>query len=143
MQHIFLDTNVFLDAMLQRNDDYLYCEEILTKSFLKEIHISTSSSILITIIYFLEKEKLSRDAVITITENLLKLVSVESTSKETFRKSLYAGFPDLEDAIQYFTALQIPDIDCFITSNTKDFKKASPDLPVLTPSQFIKGPGKK
>ncbi len=138
MQHVFLDTNVFLDAMLQRTNDYLDCEAILTKSFLKEIRITTSSSILITVMFFLEKEKLARDAVINVTDNLLKLISLRSPSEETFRKSLHAGFPDLEDAVQYFTALQISDIDYFVTSNTKDFKKASAQLPVITASQFIK-----
>ncbi len=55
--------------------------------------------------------------------------------------ALHAGFLDLEDAVQYHTALQIKGIDYFITSNIKDYKKASAQLPVITPKQFIKRAG--
>ena len=49
-----------------------------------------------------------------------------------------SNFTDVEDAIQYFTALEHEKIDYFITRNTKDFRMAEPHLPVLSPSQFLK-----
>jgi hypothetical protein len=49
---------------------------------------------------------------------------------------VHAGFTDLEDAIQYHTALAVKEIDYFITSNTRDYKKALPQLPVISPKQF-------
>jgi hypothetical protein len=45
---------------------------------------------------------------------------------------------DVEDAIQYFTALENEEIDYFITRNIKDFRPSDIHLPVLTPSQFLK-----
>jgi hypothetical protein len=51
---------------------------------------------------------------------------------------LHAGFNDLEDALLYYTALTIEGITHFVTSNVKDFKKASTRLPVVSPSQFLK-----
>jgi hypothetical protein len=46
------------------------------------------------------------------------------------------GFTDFENAIQYHTALAVRDMDYFITSNTRDYKKSLPHLPVITPKQF-------
>ena len=137
MQQVFLDTNVFLDAILQRNDA-ARCDEILSLGQRREISIKTSSSILVTVIYFLQKAQLDAATIIAVIDKLLKVVSLQSPSEKTFSNALHAGFPDLEDAVQYFTASQVDDMDYFITSNTKDFKKATAQLPVLTPAAFIK-----
>jgi len=137
MQQVFLDTNVFLDAILQRNDA-ARCDEILSLAQRREISIKTSSSILVTVIYFLQKAQLDAATIIAVIDKLLKVVSLQSPFEKTFSNALHAGFPDLEDAVQYFTASQVDDMDYFITSNTKDFKKATAQLPVLTPAAFIK-----
>jgi hypothetical protein len=63
---------------------------------------------------------------------------LSSPDERIFTSALHAGFSDLEDAVQYHTALHIKDINYFITSNIKDFKKATTQLPVLTPKQFVK-----
>jgi len=48
-------------------------------------------------------------------------------------------FIDVEDAIQYFTALQNKSVEYFITRNIKDYLKYSnTPLPVLTPFQFLR-----
>jgi hypothetical protein len=76
-------------------------------------------------------------AVFPIIESLLRIVSLAPADEKTFQTALQAGFSDLEDAVQYYTALHVSDIDYFITPNTKDFKKQSSMLPVITPKQFM------
>jgi len=92
---------------------------------------------LINIIYVLGKQKLTQGEIITLMELTLTYIQFADTSKSAFIQALTAGFPDLEDAVQYYTALQIKGIDYFLTSNTKDYKKASVQLPVITATQFI------
>jgi hypothetical protein len=71
-------------------------------------------------------------------EKLLNVVSLSSPDEKFFTTALHAGFADLEDAVQYHTALHVKGMDYFITSNVKDFKKATSQLSVLTPKQFMK-----
>lgn len=133
---LFADTNVFLDALLQRKPGR-ECKQILILAEKSAVKLYTSSSCLLTVIYFLQKSgmpvKVIRESVV----DLLKFISLASPDEKEFLTSLNAHFADLEDAVQYHTALQIKGIDYFITSNIKDFRKASKQLPVITPGQFI------
>ena len=55
-----------------------------------------------------------------------------------FEQALYdEAFDDIEDAFQYYTALQA-DCDFFVTVNIKDFKKGKiAKLPVLKPDDYL------
>jgi hypothetical protein len=68
----------------------------------------------------------------------LTYIQFAETSKSSFSQALNTGFTDLEDAVQYCTALQIKGVDYFLTSNTRDYRKASAQLPVITATQFIR-----
>ena len=54
------------------------------------------------------------------------------------KRAYVSNFTDVEDAIQYYTATKNDGMDYFITRNIKDFKNFIPQLPVLTPTQFLK-----
>jgi predicted nucleic acid-binding protein len=133
---LFADTNVFLDAFLQRKAGR-DCKQILILAEKAVVKLYTSPSCLLTVIYFLQKSGMPAKVIRESIADLLKLLSLKSPDEKDFLTSLNAGFPDLEDAVQYQTALQIKGIGYFITSNIKDFKKASKQLPVATPMQFI------
>ena len=137
MNIVFLDANVFLDAILKRTDNYEACQFILAESGNNLLRLKTSPSCLLHVIYFLKKAGIGNVAVIPIIESLLRIVSLAPADEKTFQTALQAGFSDLEDAVQYYTALHVSDIDYFITSNTKNFKKQSSMLPVITPKQFM------
>ncbi len=133
----FADTNVFLDCFLSRKPNDIVCVEILNLAFNKKIRVFTSSSCVLTVMYFLKKDGMSRENIITVVSQLLVFISLISPQEGTFTNGLFSDFSDLEDAVQYHTALQIKGADYFITSNVKDFKKASPRLPVVDPAQFL------
>lgn len=135
---VFADTNVFLDAILQRSAAGEDCGEILEMAYAGDIKIYTSVSCLLNVIYFLQKADIPSQAIIEMMEQLLKVISLSSPDEKNFSTALHAGFSDLEDAVQYHTALHVKGMDYFITSNLKDFKKATSQLPVLTPKQFMK-----
>lgn len=135
---IFIDTNVFLDAILERTVEWQDAELIMKVGGLKEVEIYTSANNLVNTIYALRKQKLSSKQIIGIIELILTYTQLSHTSNEAFSQALKGGFSDLEDAVQYYTALETATLHYFITSNIKDYKNALPELPVLTPSQFIK-----
>jgi len=135
---IFADTNVFLDYLLKRTAEWEYAREIFAMAELKQILVVTSSSSLVNVLYGLKQQKkLTQQDIISIITYLLGYTRLLQTGESTFIEALSAGFTDLEDAIQYHTALAVKDVDYFVTSNTKDYKKALPQLPVITPKQFL------
>ena len=134
---LFLDTNVFLDVFLERTDDWNEAEKILQLASRNKIDVFTSANNLVNVIYSLKKQKLTQDEIIRMMELTLTYTQLADITRPAFAFALRAGFPDLEDAVQFYTALQIKGIDYFITSNTKDYKKTSMQLPVITPKQFM------
>jgi predicted nucleic acid-binding protein len=135
---IFADTNVFLDYLLKRTNDWEYARNIFKLAERKEIKVATSSSSLVNVLYGLKQQKkLTQQNIIQIITYLLDYTRLLHSDEVVFITALSSGFTDLEDAIQYYTALSVKDMDYFITSNIKDYKKSLPQLTVITPKQFL------
>lgn len=137
MKKVFIDANVFLDFWLRRPAGSNDAQNILIAAERKKVILYTSSSILLTAMYFLKKANVPTNTLIDMVDKLLSLLSIISPNEKTFRQGLYGGFTDLEDGIRYHTALQASHLDYFITNNKKDFKAATSILPVLTPKEFL------
>ncbi len=131
------DANVFLDGLLQRGDMGLDSLEIIELAENNKLVLYISSSNLMNVIYFLKKGDKTNSEIILAVKNLLSFTTIISPNNSIVINALDADFNDIEDGIQYYTALQIKDMDYFITSNVKDFKKATVQLPVITPKQFL------
>ncbi len=71
--------------------------------------------------------------------DLLKAISMIVTilpvSEQVIHKVIISDFHDSEDAVQYYTALEMG-MDVIITKNTKDYLLSH--IEVFTPEQFIK-----
>ncbi len=137
------DANVFLDGLLQRGALGLDALEIIELAESNELFLFISSSNLMNVIYFLEKAGKANSEIIPALKDLLFFTTIISPNNSTVINALDANFNDIEDGIQYYTALQIKEMDFFITSNTKDYKKATVQLPVVTPKQFLSRYDKK
>ncbi len=135
---IFADTNVYLDHLLQRIAGWQYARDIFALAEQREIIVFTSASSLINVLYALRQQKnLAQADIIMLIKYILSYTKLLQTGEAVFMSALSSGFTDLEDGIQYYTALGAKDVDYFITSNIKDYKKAVPQLTVLSPRQFI------
>lgn len=134
---IFIDTNVYLDVLMHRGTQWQDAEALLLLAEQKRLKAYTSASNLLNLIYVLETEKVIKTEIIRHCITILKFSALTNPDNLTFEMALNASFSDLEDAVQYFTALSIPGIDYFITSNKKDFKKAVAALPVVSPKEFM------
>jgi hypothetical protein len=130
---VFLDTKIIFDHLQKRNP---YSVEIIKYSELKKVEGFASTASFYTIAYFTEKYKtLNPKLVIRKYANLIDLIP---TSSDNISTALSSAFDDLEDAFQYFTALNINDLDFFITNNSKDFESVNTKLPIVTSIDFVK-----
>lgn len=134
---VFIDTNIFLDGYLERTGDWKDAEMILRYGAMEQTTLFTSAVNIVNIMYVLGKQQLNKAEIINLMELTLTYTQLVNTSNVALGEALRAGFTDVEDAVQYFTALEVKGIDYFITSNIKDFKKATVQLPVVTPKQFL------
>lgn len=134
MKHIFLDTNIVIDFLANRQPFSLDAAKLFNLGVDGKVKIYISA-VSYNNIYYVIRQSLSRDAAIKLLGELAEISEITDTTDTIIRQSLKTDFKDYEDAIQYYCALSIPDIDFIVTRNTKDFKKSS--LPVFTPAEAI------
>ena len=135
--NLFIDTNVYLDYLMNRGKEWQHAENILELAENNKIEIFTSASSLLNLMYVMRSYKMTNNEIVGHVNNILRYSKLANPDNTVFQTALSVGFPDLEDAVQYYTSLHIKGIDYFITSNTKDYKKSSSQLPVITPKQFM------
>ena len=134
MDVLFLDTNVVLDFLGERELFYEDAARILTLANLGKIEIVVSAISYSTIYYLLSKLESHQ----TIVEKLAKYKTIVKTSSLTDKEinlGLASNFTDFEDALQYYSALNM-NCNKLITRNAKDFKKSV--IPVFTPKEYLR-----
>jgi predicted nucleic acid-binding protein len=133
---IILDTNIILDLVLERSKDQVGLKKFYASVINGDFKCYTTTAIIQTSSYWITKEKGSANAK-RILLALLNDVTIIEATQHTVVTALQSNFTDIEDALQYYTALQ-HNVDAFI-SRDKDFiKSAIPQLPVYHPLEFIK-----
>jgi len=93
-------------------------------------------------IYYIIKKTCSHKEMITILRDLEALTETLDVTKQIISKALNSDFKDLEDSIQYHTAICNKKIAGIVTRNVKDYKNS--ELAVLTPDEvlsIIENPG--
>ncbi len=131
---VFLDANVLLDFLLQReNADP--AKKIIERAVEGKIAACISPSILHIAGYWLSKEYGAAKAKQLLT-TLLADVRIIDCDHDTATMALQSAISDIEDALQYFTAINHR-LTHFISSDKKLKKAAIPQLPVCTPEEFL------
>ena len=130
---LFLDANVVIDLLGERDPFYMAAARIATLADRGEINLVVSALTYPIVFYLLSKfedrevvkEKIQKFKVIAETSDLTdKIIDIGLSSK----------FSDFEDALQYHCALMM-NCDMVITRNGKDFKGS--EIPVLSPDEFL------
>jgi predicted nucleic acid-binding protein len=134
MKNIFIDTNVIIDFLANRTPFSEEAAQLFQQSLTGKMTIYVSA-LSFNNIYYIMRRQFSHKETIKMLLTLSKWTTIIEASKETVINSLDSDFSDFEDAIQYFTAISKPYIDCIVTRNTKDFKKSK--LPIMTPGEFL------
>jgi len=130
---IFIDTDVFLDTVLNREPHADYSNRIISLCEQNEIQGFTSSLVIANIYYILNKLSSHKKALQAINK-IRSIIRILSFTDKEIGESISADFQDFEDGVQYFIAINNK-VNRIITRNVKDFKKAS--IGVLTPKEFL------
>lgn len=133
MKKIFLDTNIILDFLGEREGFYEASAKIMTLADKKKIQVYTSPSSISNVFYVLTRYENSKIALEKIRKFKL-LCSMSVMDDEVVEKAINSDFKDFEDAMQYFSALA-SNCDVIITRNEKDFKNAM--IPVMNAESYL------
>ena len=134
MKNIFIDTNVVIDFLANREPFSLAAATLFDLGVTGRTRLYISA-VSYNNIYYILRRSLSHTAAISLLEELAEITEIADVTASIIKLSLKSDFKDYEDAIQYYCALSLPDIDCIVTRNTKDFKKST--LAVLTPTEAL------
>ncbi|HCZ34382.1 MAG TPA: hypothetical protein DHV26_00480 [Cytophagales bacterium] len=130
---LFLDTNILADHLLDRNPDSSRIFQMVEAG---RILGFASSASFFTLAYIIEKKLKLRAH--PILQELNRMLSVIPTHQSNLDQAYLSGFKDLEDAFQYYTALNESNVDYFVSNNVKDFKTVLPKLPVVSSTVLVK-----
>ena len=134
MKHIFMDTNVVIDFLADRQPFSLDTARLFNMAVDKKAKIYISA-VSYNNIYYILRQSLTNNSTMQLLEELAGMTEIIDVTNAIIRQSLKTDFKDYEDAIQYYCALRIAKIDFIVTRNTRDFKKSI--LSVLTPAEAI------
>lgn len=136
---IFLDTNVLLDWLLDRQDTFgNEATAIIEAAENNLIEAYISAGTVYTVAYVLEKSGKKGEALRSAMTRLLNLLKVKATDTQPYLAACLRNMKDLEDAFQYEIALYGLKMDYFVTANLKDFAtQDQKELPVVTPAQML------
>jgi predicted nucleic acid-binding protein len=135
MEKVFVDTDIILDLLGNREPFYIYSASLFSAADRNEIQICVSSLAFANLNYILsrqfsavqERKKL---------QIFKTLVTVLPVTDKVIELALSSEFKDFEDAIQYFTAIENR-VKILLTRNLKDYRIA--EISIMTAEQFLKG----
>jgi predicted nucleic acid-binding protein len=139
MTDLFIDTDVIIDFLIDRKPYSREAAIIFTLIDNKKMRGYVSSLTFSNLYYILRKLE-SHNKVIAKLDSLSKMVNILRVDEQIIKNAIASSFPDFEDTIQYFCALDSKKIDVIITRNTKDYKNSG--IPVMTPGDFLKTAGR-
>lgn len=134
MKNIFLDTNVLIDILANRQPFYKSSSEIYKLGLGEKVNFFTSSNTISTLHYLLKKFT-SEENIRQSLEEIINVVSIISIDINIIKKSLKSNHKDFEDAIQIVSAQSIKDMYCIVTRDLKHYKHA--EINVMTPDDFL------
>ena len=134
MKKLFIDTNIIIDLLSRREPFYDESAELFSLADRKIIELHISSLTIANTSYTLLRQTNSKKAK-EILRKLRLIVNILPLDDKIIGVALNDdSFTDVEDGLQYFTAIE-NNQDLIITRNLKDFKKSK--LPVMTAGQFL------
>lgn len=133
-KHLFIDSDILLDVLLEREPFYRFGQIILSTNPKKQILISTSALVIANIYYILEKA-LGKTEAKEQVKTLLRVLNVLPLDSESIKLAISSNFNDIEDGMEHFIAMN-NQCDVIITRNLKDYKRSL--LPVMTSEQYLR-----
>lgn len=131
---VFIDADIILDLLLARQP-FLPAARALFLLIQKKRGIEgyVSPLILSNLFYILRKVSSGPEALAALRK-LRLILRVVPMNEKTVDLALASPFKDLEDAFQYYAAVE-QNLDALLTRNKKDYLASG--LPILTAEEFL------
>lgn len=131
---VFADANLLLDFTLHRAD-FANARDVIQHAVDGTMHLCTTPAVLHVVSYYTGQAfKTTQTRKIILT--LLNDVQIIDCDHSTALIAVNSSIGDIEDALQYFTALKHR-VDYFISGDKKLKKAAIPQLPVYTAGELL------
>jgi predicted nucleic acid-binding protein len=131
---IFLDTDVVLDHLADRQPFSEYAHRLFALAEQNEITLCVSALSFSNLYYILRKLK-SGDEALSLLRKLKGLVNVTIVGEIEVKSALGENFKDFEDALQCFSAKAEGSVVVVLTRNKFDFPKSL--IRIESPEEFL------
>ena len=132
MKKVFIDTNVLIDFMLER-EGARNAADILQLGEEKKIRTAASFLTMANIAYIIRKGR-TRTELYALLTDLSDVIEILPMDERQFKDALMQPASDFEDVLQYECA-KTYGCDVIVTRNSKHFSFAQ--IPVLSPAEFL------
>ncbi len=133
MKKLFLDTDVLLDLLLDREPFSEDIAELIEESVDSDVKLCTSPISITNINYIIGRLE-NKNKADSKTKKILKIVSMENIGQKVIDRASNSRFKDFEDSVQNYCAVESGH-KMIITRNTKDYKES--ELSILTPKEYL------
>jgi predicted nucleic acid-binding protein len=132
-EKVFLDTDVILDVVFERNPHFYYSQTVLSL-IEKNLIIGFTSSLILANCYYIIGSNKNRETAKQTISKLRSFLTILPFHDKEIGESLNSDIKDFEDGVQYFIAIN-NGLETILTRNISDFKNV--DIHVLTPKDFL------
>lgn len=133
MKKIFIDTNIFIDYI--ENREYAdYAQEMFNIAAKGGIDLYASVLTFANMAYVIRKGH-TQEEVVNILKHFEQRVEVLAMDKRQLQKSMAGKARDFEDMLQYQCAMA-GKCEALVTNNKKDFKEFC-EIPLLSSREFL------
>jgi predicted nucleic acid-binding protein len=132
--NVFFDTNVLLDVLLRREPFSRDAAAVWTLAERRNINGSVSVISFTNIFYILRRLR-DRSAARQAMQILRNIFTPVPFDDQILNQAIDSGFQDLEDAVQYFSAIRIG-ASFVLSRDPHHFPKRGP-VDVVSPSEFL------
>ena len=131
---VFLDTDVALDHLADRQPFAEYAHRLFALAETGELTICLSSLSFSNLYYLLRKLK-GHDDALDLLRKLKRLARVSAVTEVEIQSALSSSFKDFEDAIQHYAAKAEGDLSAMVTRNKADYSAS--EIPVFSPDEYL------
>ena len=134
MTKIYIDCNILIDWLVDREPFSYYASKIIELTEKKKIESYISALTLASTYYLIAKE-LSKKIANQFLRDSATLFRFTDLPGSVIRKAIEKKYKDFEDDLHYYTAVEYK-LDFLITRNKKDFK--SENIVIIDAEEFVK-----
>jgi len=131
---VFVDSDIILDLLAERESFYDDAAKIFTLAYKKKIELFTTAVVVANVFYILRKIKGNEGAKRQLRD-LRLLVSILPINENNVDMALSSKFSDFEDGLQYFVVKE-NNIMTIITRNIEDYKVK--DIVIQTSKEYLR-----